>query len=259
MGHFAAATTAFPEGARSNFTVQTIDIDRDGDADLLLPSTVFPANEQAMYITATGPDGVRHLYRLAQFGVDDRDGDGDQDIFTRIDEQAFTFTNEDGNFYLQSAGDPPLAPITPDQLDFDGDGTNELASWSPLLTLQNQSDAIYSQNNLQFFDVDDDGSIEVMGVAQSTMRSVGDYLLLLNDGSGAFARAEPDAYFPAGADGNGFDIEVADFDGDGLDDMFFCNRASAVDNPGETGGTPRLLRATFGSEKGGKEAPARAD
>ncbi|MES2627247.1 MAG: VCBS repeat-containing protein, partial [Pseudomonadota bacterium] len=240
-GNFTESTLAFPEDARSNFTVQTIDIDRDGDADLLLPSTVFPTNEQITYMMATGPDGARHFYHISRFGIDDRDGDGDEDIFTSIDEQEFMFTNEGDDFLLKDAGGVTLVPVEPDKLDFDGNGTNELTIWSSVFNLQNQDDAIFSQNNLEFYDVDDNGSVEVVSVAQSTMSSVGDYLLLLNDGTGQFTRAAPDTYFPASANGNGFDIEVADFNGDALDDMFFCNRASSVDEPVESGGEPRLL------------------
>jgi hypothetical protein len=46
---------------------------------------------------------------------------------------------------------------------------------------------------------------------------------------------------PAAADGNGFDIEVADFDADGLADLFFCNRASIADSAAASGGLQRLL------------------
>lgn len=241
-GVFTVSTAPFPENARNNFTIQTVDIDRDGDADLLLPSTAFPSFEQTLYMMAAGPEGVRHLYRLGPFGVNDQDDDGDQDIFTRINGQTITFTNENGNFSLLSDPDISLVPVVTDKLDFNDDGTNELAIWDPILQLQENSDAIFSQNNLAFYDVDDNGSIEVMGVTQRSMSSVGDYLLLLNDGTGAFIQADADVYFPASADGNGFDIEVADFDNDGLPDMFFCNRASIVESPEATGGMPRLLR-----------------
>src|SRR5690606_35148980 len=102
-GAFSTADTArYPEDARSNFTVQAVDLDRDGDLDVLAPSTVF---------------GSRADYLV-------------------------------------------LRPET-----------------------------------------------------------AGDYLVLLNDGAGRFERAVPGAVLPIESNGNGFDVEVADFDGDGTADL----------------------------------------
>ena len=69
----------------------------------------------------------------------------------------------------------------------------------------------------------------------------GDYRVLLNNGSARFTAARPDAILPASADGNGFDVEVADFDGDGQKDLFLCNRASLRNDPEGSGGVQRLL------------------
>jgi hypothetical protein len=66
--------------------------------------------------------------------------------------------------------------------------------------------------------------------------------VLLNDGAGQFSRAA--GLLPAVATGNGFDIEVADFDGDGRDELFLCNRASNGRSPEAavlSGGRQRLL------------------
>jgi hypothetical protein len=49
---------------------------------------------------------------------------------------------------------------------------------------------------------------------------------------------------PAGANGNGFDIEVADFNADGAADLFLCNRASesrSAAAAAASGGVQRLL------------------
>lgn len=241
-GRFVLSTATYPEDSRSNFTVQAVDIDRDGDMDMLLPATLFSTNQQSMFLMASDAEGVRQIYQVGPFGLDDTDGDGDRDIFTRIDGQRVTFTNEGGIFTLANPDESGLSPVAPDRLDFDGDGNNDLAIWNATIALQDQGGAIFSESNIEFYDVDDDGSVEALGLGQFKMDAVGDTLVLINDGSGNFTRAAPDAWFPAAANGNGFDIEVADFDNDGLMDMFFCNRASAVDYPAASGGTARLLR-----------------
>jgi hypothetical protein len=55
--------------------------------------------------------------------------------------------------------------------------------------------------------------------------------------------AAPGSTLPLSADGNGFDVEVADFDSDGLNDLFLCNRASISDTGAAlmSGGLQRLL------------------
>jgi hypothetical protein len=53
--------------------------------------------------------------------------------------------------------------------------------------------------------------------------------------------AAPHTVLPATATGNGFDVEIADFDRDGNRDLFLCNRASVGDDPEASGGVQRLL------------------
>jgi hypothetical protein len=70
--------------------------------------------------------------------------------------------------------------------------------------------------------------------------------VLVNDGTGRFTIAQPGSILPATATGNGFDVEIADFNGDGANDLFLCNRASRTQNPqtaAATGGRQRLLFA----------------
>jgi hypothetical protein len=64
--------------------------------------------------------------------------------------------------------------------------------------------------------------------------------VLLNDGAARFTAAAADSMLPSTATGNGFDVEVADFDGDGRADLFLCNRAS-TGNAAASGGVQRLL------------------
>jgi hypothetical protein len=98
---------------------------------------------------------------------------------------------------------------------------------------------------IQVLDVDLDGDVDIISPSSTVSRGgVGDYLVLLNDGRARFSTAPAGSVLPAGTDGNGFDIEVADFNSDGAADLFLCNRASDARSAGAaaaSGGVQRLL------------------
>jgi hypothetical protein len=89
-------------------------------------------------------------------------------------------------------------------------------------------------------DIDSDGDVDIVSPSTIFDNAAGEYRVLLNDGRARFRVAAPGAVLPADVDGNGFDTEVADFDGDGRADLFLCNRASDRD-PRRSGGLQRLL------------------
>src|SRR5690606_18326566 len=98
--------------------------------------------------------------------------------------------------------------------------------------------------SVQVFDLGRDGIIDIVAQVSRTMPEVGSYQVLLNDGRGNFSVAATDSVLPASVDGNGFDVEVADYDGDGLQDLFLCNRTSVAQSTDQVraGGLQRLLR-----------------
>jgi hypothetical protein len=51
------------------------------------------------------------------------------------------------------------------------------------------------------------------------------YRVWRNDGAGRFTDAT-DALFPDGVTGRGLDAEAADYNGDGLVDLFLCSRGT---------------------------------
>ena len=83
-----------------------------------------------------------------------------------------------------------------------------------------------SNFTIQALDLDGDADVDIVAPNTVFERAAGDYRVLLNDGAARFTFAAPGTVLPAAANGNGFDVEVADFDGDGRTDLFFCNRAS---------------------------------
>src|SRR5690606_38814580 len=80
-----APASAFPSDQRSNFTVQLLDVDHDGDLDVLSPSTVFPRNESAFLVLfATDAEQIQ-VASAPIINISDVDGDGDLDVLVSDD------------------------------------------------------------------------------------------------------------------------------------------------------------------------------
>jgi hypothetical protein len=94
---------------------------------------------------------------------------------------------------------------------------------------------------IQAVDLDGDADVDIVAPSTVFERAAGTYRVLLNDGKARFSVAAPGSVLPVSADGNGFAVEVADFDGDDRADLFLCNRASYGDDPERSGGVQRLL------------------
>ena len=97
-----------------------------------------------------------------------------------------------------------------------------------------------SNFTIQALDLDGDDDVDIVAPSTLFERAAGEYRVLLNDGAARFTAAAPGAVLPIAANGNGFDIEVADFDGDGRTDLFFCNRASLDEDAGGVGRSAAL-------------------
>jgi hypothetical protein len=234
-GEFTEADpAAYPEDGRSNFTVQAADLDHDGDIDVLAPSTVFPATRSTYSVLAYDDAGRSLLAHAANVDIEDADGDGDNDAVARDGDRSHIFVNDGGRLLAGSAAGSWPTSETED-IDMDDDGEPDIG-----VTVIPDGDA-GGDGSLQAVDIDRDGDADLFVATTPVMESVGDTLVLLNDGGGRFSAAEPGAILPLSASGNGFDIEVADFNADGVDDLFLCNRASMRDAAADSGGLQRLL------------------
>jgi hypothetical protein len=199
----------------------------------------------------------------------DVDGDGDLDVVVANEGQNQLYLNEGGMLVDATAGRLPARDDESREIraaDVDGDADLDLivANVRFVLTrsaedylLLNDGRGVFTmapttalpeggRNNftVQAADLDGDADADVLAPSTVFGRNAGDYLVLLNDGSGRFAAAPADTILPRGADGNGFDVEVADFDGDGQSDLFLCNRASETGSnaaAAASGGRQRLL------------------
>lgn len=189
------------------------DVDGDGDLDLVVGNE----GANALYIN----DGEGHFRddtetripfreaaeetREADFG--DVDGDGDLDLlFANVSafvndadpRNRLLINDGSGHFTDGTASRLPAADIS----SFDGD----------------------------FADVDGDGDLDIVTANADVDLSVGRiapsrYRAYLNDGEGVFAEATAEVF--GGVTGTGFDLEFADFNGDGRPDFYLASRGTA--------------------------------
>lgn len=237
----------FPEDARSNFTLQTLDIDRDGDIDAIAPSTVFAEAVTENILLVRDAAGKRQALRASDMYIDDFDANGMMDVRITSDARTVTLLNDGEGLVYPADEDAWPAAANGQVLDIDSNNQPDTALvriGSSLLRSDDESAANGRRQNLayQLVDLGLDGSVDIIAPVVNTMDRVGDYQVLLNDGNGNFAVAPEGSVLPASAVGNGFDVEVADFDADGFDDLFLCNRASVTDAAAASGGLQRLLR-----------------
>lgn len=271
-GRYSDASERLPTGAVSN-ALAVIDLDGDGAPDVLAGNVGLNRvlrndgrggfrDETALRWTQAGESRTQDL-ELA-----DVDGDGDADVVVGNEGQNELYLNDSGRLRDVTGRNMPARADETREIraaDVDGDGDLDLlvanvtfgmdAAPSDYLLLNDGTgtfttavparlpEDFRSNFTVQALDLDHDGDVDALMPSSVFVGGVGDYLVLLNDGAGNFAPTGRGSVLPSEADGNGFDVEVADFDGDGLTDLFLCNRASSP-APGaaaDTGGLQRLL------------------
>jgi hypothetical protein len=269
-GRFTDASARLATDDVSNALV-VLDLDRDGSPDVLTGNIgtdrVLLSDGRGRFRDATAErwpqDGVSRTQDLEAADVD---GDGDLDVLVGNEGQNQLFLNEDGRLMDATARSLPARNDETREIkaaDVDGDGDLDLVVANVRFVMDqvaqdylllNDGTGVFStaeparfpedaRSNFatQVVDLDQDGDLDVLAPSTVFARGgSGSYLTLLNDGSGRFAAARSGTVLPAGTEGNGFDVEVADFDGDGIDDLFLCNRAS-FDAFADSGGLQRLL------------------
>ncbi len=188
------------------------DVDSDGDLDLLVANEgdnrLLLNDGRGVFTDASNRLPVRAVAeetREADFG--DLNGDGDLDIlFANI--RGFVPDADPQNRLLLNDGQGFFRDVTAERLPVD-------------------TDRCFDGD---FFDLDGDGDLDI--VTSITNRNLeqrllltGPYKVYRNDG-GIFTEATSDI-MPPEAIGRGFDVEAADFNGDGVLDLYLASRGSA--------------------------------
>jgi hypothetical protein len=271
-GRFSDVSDRLTPDDVSNALV-VIDLNADGAPDVLTGNI---GTDRALINDGSGRFRDETTTRWAQTDRESRtqdleafdaDGDGDLDVAVANEGQNALFRNDDGRLVDVTATHLPVERDESREIraaDFDGDGDLDLVVANVAFVfdepprdtlLLNDGSGRFAYalsgslpttgdvNNftIQAVDLDDDDDIDLVAPNTVFGRAAGDYRLLLNDGRALFARAPPGMVLPSSVDGNGFDVEVADFNGDARTDLFLCNRASVDEAPAESGGLQRLL------------------
>jgi hypothetical protein len=259
-GFFADGGKRLPAQGTSN-SVIAADVDRDGDADLLFGND----GQDFLFINGGGHFSDQTAQRLPaaadvtqDLEAGDVDGDGDLDLVVgNVGGNRLLLNDGRGFFTDAPAGRLPLRPEgeetrEADLADVDGDGDLDLyfanvafvAGADPQdRLLVNDGRGFFTDEtarrigretsftlDAEFVDLDGDGDLDLV---TANVNDTKPYRAFLNDGAGVF-REGTGSVLPAGLTGQGIDVEVADFDGDGRKDLYLSSYV---------GGTDRLLLA----------------
>ena len=256
-GRFADASDRLPVHGTSN-ALAVLDLDGEGSPDLLIgnygPQGVMINDGDGRFSDGTArhwPDAAGETQDLE---LADVDADGDLDVVVANEGQNQLFINDAGRLVDETDSRLPTREDETREIrsgDVDGDGDLDLVVANVRLGLESPRqdrlllndgsgkfsdaesgrfpDGSRDHFTIQTVDLDGDGDLDIIGPASLFTGDALDHRVLLNDGSGTFTAAREGEILPLSVNGKGmgFDIEVGDFDGDGRDDLFFCDRSSS--------------------------------
>jgi hypothetical protein len=255
---YVDATDRLPSRAIANAVV-AVDVDKDGDTDLVV------GNNGADFVLVNDGNGhftdeSARLPATSDVTQDIAMGDVNRD--GAID---LLFGNEDGNvLYLNDGAGNFYAGLLPmrsrpeetrdaDLVDVDNDGDLDIyfanvEIFVPDRDLQDRLLLNDGRGNFldvtgshlsresqvtmsaAFIDLDGDGDLDLLRGSfdlDHATNPTSHIMAALNDGKGMFEDAAAKGAMPIVTYANAFDLEVADFTGDGIDDVFVASRGGA--------------------------------
>jgi len=193
-----------PIGAATTQDLLLVDVDNDGDEDLLSVNEsddrLFINNGNGVFADESATRWPGNDGETREADAADVDGDGDLDIVL-------------GNVSFNLA----VSPANRLMLN-DGTGNFSDATSTNLGGVLNQGDSF----TIRFFDIDADGDPDILS-PRNTIGAGGSLDVWINDGTGSYTPA-PASPFSTAPNGSIFDIEVIDVDSDGRNDLYLCHR-----------------------------------
>ena len=209
--HFTDETSSRLEAAEDvTQSIAAGDVNKDGFVDLVFANEgnnrILINNGKGVF---TDESAIRIEYRgtleeSREVALGDVDGDGDLDLFfgnvaafvENADKQNRLLLNNGSGYFADATG-----PRLPKDADRSFGGT--------------------------FFDIDQDGDLDIItgNVNGSQFGGSTPFRVYLNNGQGKFIDGT-ELIFPLSATGRGFDMEFADFNNDGIIDIYLANRGT---------------------------------
>ncbi len=247
-GFFEQATNRIPNQLRTN-TAVAYDFNQDNNPDLLLGNNgqnlIFINDGQGFFSNQSGPRLPPVSDVTYDLALADIDNDGNKDLLTANENFNRLYLNTGKGFFVNRTEsrlptfDTELETRDIELADIDDDGDLDIyvANVIPFQTGANAPDRLLvntgngffvnaTQSQLpyvgantldaEFIDIDRDGDLDILaGNFDGGMR------VLINDGAGNFSDASKN-FFPQKLAPQVIDFEIADFNGDGLLDIYIA-------------------------------------